>query len=177
MSVLVCRRLRMEIDLAERVLDEPELPDGYRWQAWSPELLDRHAAAKFRGFSEEPDARVFQSLREARECRQLMEYIVTSMHFLPRTTWLLVAPDRSDCGTIQGLETIGEWGAIQNVGVVSEHRGRGLGRALVRKALIGFQSSSIRRVSLEVTTVNARAIGLYESLGFVRTKTLFRDVS
>ena len=88
-----------------------------------------------------------------------------------------MAPDGSDCGTIQGLSTVGEWGAIQNVGVVGEHRGRGLGRALVRKALIGFQSSCIRRISLEVTTVNSRAIGLYESLGFVRTKTLFRDVS
>ena len=68
------------------------------------------------------------------------------------------------------------WGALQNVGIVAEHRRQGLGRALMLKAMRGFQQLGITRVSLEVTADNQGAVQLYESLGFRLTKTLFREV-
>ena len=178
---LFCRRLRLEIDLSRCGIGEPILPAGYRWVEWSPELLDRHAAVKFRCFETEQDGQVFPALRTAGGCRQLMEYIAGHTQFVPNATWLLVREEAAqtgvvDCGTIQGLAPIPDSGAIQNVGIVPEHRGLGLGRALVQAALCGFRASGLTHISLEVTAANVPAVRLYQSLGFVVTKTLYRSV-
>ena len=169
----------MEIELSQRSLDEPLLPHGYHWQAWSPELIERHAAVKVHCFAHEQDGRVFRSLREQSGCRNLMEYISRHEQFIPESTWLLVNTadgHREDCGTVQGLAPTPDIGAIQNVGILPEHRRQGLGRALMLKALRGFQQMGITRVSLEVTADNQGAVQLYESLGFRLMKTLFREV-
>ena len=181
MSVLFCRRLRLEIDLSQRPFHEPPLPDGYHWLNWSPELLERHAAVKFRCFQQEQDSRIFRSLRELSGCRHLMEYISGHEQFVPSATWLLVARaaegvEPIDCGTVQGIAAALDFGAIQNVGILAEHRGQGLGRALLLKSLRGLQESGINHVSLEVTAANDAALRLYVSLGFRPTKTLFREV-
>ena len=178
---LFCRRLRLEIDLSRCGIGEPILPAGYRWVEWSPELLDRHAAVKFRCFETEQDGQVFPSLRTADGCRRLMEYIAGHAQLVPNATWLLVCEDAAqvggvDCGTIQGLAPIPDSGAIQNVGIVPEHRGLGLGRALVQAALCGFRASGLTHISLEVTAANLPAVRLYQSLGFLVTKTLYRSV-
>jgi GNAT superfamily N-acetyltransferase len=171
----------LEIDLSRCGIAEPTLPAGYRWLAWSPELLDRHAAVKFRCFETEQDGQVFPSLRTADGCRRLMDYIATHPQFVPNATWLLVREESTpagvvDCGTIQGLAPIPDSGAIQNVGIVPEHRGLGLGRALVQAALRGFHANGMTHVSLEVTAANLPAVQLYQSLGFRVTKTLYRSV-
>jgi ribosomal protein S18 acetylase RimI-like enzyme len=81
-----------------------------------------------------------------------------------------------DCATIQGLAQAGSLGAIQNVGVTPAHRGRGLGRALVLKALEGFRQAEMNRVYLEVTAQNSAAIELYLSVGFRITRTVYKAV-
>lgn len=181
MSALFCRRLRMQVDLRKYPAIEPQLPDGYRWTVWSPELLDRHANVKFRCFAEDQDGRVFQSLREEYGCRQLMEFISQHEQFMPTATWLLTIDDlnsgeSTDCGTVQGLAPTPILGAVQNLGVLPEHRGQGLGRAIMQKGLLGFQNAGLQFVTLEVTDGNHTAIALYESLGFELQKTLFRRV-
>ena len=72
----------------------------------------------------------------------------------------------SDVGTIQGTLRNGAVGAIQNIGVVPEHRGQGLGRALLVQALHGFAENGMAIASLEVTAENEVAVRLYEDLGF-----------
>ena len=77
-------------------------------------------------------------------------------------------------GTIQGLRVGPVLGAIQNIGVVPDWRGRGLGKELIRRALGGFLDTGCRTVSLEVTTHNLSAIGLYQSVGFEIAETVFK---
>src|SRR5438876_101155 len=79
-------------------------------------------------------------------------------------------------GTIQGVVQTGQWGAVQNVGVAPEHRGRGLGRALVLKSLSGFRTAGVPRVYLEVTARNTAAVQLYRSLGFRLARTTYKAV-
>ena len=52
--------------------------------------------------------------------------------FLPGATWL-IACAQGYVGTVQGVMDQGPIGAIQNVGVLPDFRGMGLGRALVRR--------------------------------------------
>lgn len=68
---------------------------------------------------------------------------------------------------------VGEFG----VSVRRSHWGTGTGRALV-EALIAWAVAGnvIRKIDLRVRTDNARAIALYEQLGFVREGTRTRDI-
>ena len=101
--------------------------------------------------------------------------------FLPEATWLIGRrPEGSGqveyCGTIQGITDHKAIGAVQNLGVPPEHRGRGLGRALLLKSLDGFIRSRIKRVCLEVTAQNRAAIKLYRNVGFRKARTVYKAV-
>lgn len=79
------------------------------------------------------------------------------------------------CGTIQGIEDRGA-GAIQNLGIVPSHRGRGLGEFLMHLSLAGFRRLGLRKAALEVTASNEGAMRLYRRLGFVKARTLYKAV-
>lgn len=180
MSTTYYKRLRMELPLAGTLLPPAVLPAGFGWVGWSPAVLPRHAATKFESFRAELDSQIFPCLGEMRGCLDLMSEIAQRATFVPGATWLIshLPEGRAveDCATIQGLVQPGRWGAIQNVGVVPEYRGRGLGRALVLQCLAGFQAAGVPRVYLEVTACNLPAVQLYRSIGFCLARTTYRAV-
>jgi ribosomal protein S18 acetylase RimI-like enzyme len=59
---------------------------------------------------------------------------------------------------------------VTTVAVAGPARGRGYGRWLMNKALEVARERGIHQVDLGVEADNAPAIGLYESLGFTRTR-------
>jgi len=180
MAIAHFKRFRMEIDL-RRSMPRAELPAGYVWSGWHSSLCEQHAVAKYHSFNGELDTELFPCLGVLSGCRDLMQEIARHPSFLPQATWLIrfVANEFTGpipVGTVQGLQSTRYSGAIQNIGVCRLHRGAGLGRALLLKSLAGFQAAGIQRVSLEVTAENARAIHLYQSLGFKTVKTSYRNV-
>jgi hypothetical protein len=175
------RRFRMEIDFEMVRLPEPRLPEGFRFSPWQASQVDRHAVVKYQSFQAEIDSQVFRCLGEIAGCQRLMYEITGQKSFLDAATWLLVhePADRGtsvDCGTIQGLIQGRQTGAIQNIGIIPEYRGFGLGRALLIKSLAGFRGAGLRRVYLEVTAENSTAVNLYRSLGFKLTRTMYKAV-
>lgn len=52
------------------------------------------------------------------------------------------------------------------MGVLASHRGSGLGRRLLNTAIAKAESKGVTRIELEVRADNARAIALYDALGF-----------
>ena len=173
------KRYRMELDLTNTSVPPDVLPEGYHWGEWDEEDVERHALVKHRSFRDEVDAEVFSSLGEYYGCLRLMREISQQDGFLGPATWLIVYRGDDglpcDCGTIQGLSQSESVGSIQNVGVVPEHRGQGLGRALILKSLAGFTLARHKRVVLEVTAANRPAVELYRSLGFQVVKTMYRS--
>lgn len=179
MSVSYYKRYRMDVDLRGWRPVPPCAPIGYRLLPWRPELLFDHSEVKYQSFRNEIDADVFNCLGELDGCHRLMEEISLKEGFLPEATWLAVyhggeLPE--PCGTIQGIRAGHKYGAIQNIGIVPRHRGRGVGSALISAALGGFQQAGVSRVYLEVTAQNDGAVRLYKRLGFRRAKTLFKAV-
>jgi ribosomal protein S18 acetylase RimI-like enzyme len=172
MAITYFKRFRMEIDLGAW-LREPSLPAGYRWISWDESLIGAHADAQFRSFTTELDSQVFPCLGDRCGCLRLLREIRRKPGFLPDATWL-IARDFELCGTIQGVIDPGLVGSIQNVGVTPEHRGLGLGRALVLKSILGFYYRGIFKASLEVTAENSGAINLYRAVGFRKAKTLYK---
>lgn len=59
-------------------------------------------------------------------------------------------------------------GGRLGMGILPEFRARGLGRRLMTNAIDRAWKAGIERIELEVFGSNARAMALYESLGFVR---------
>lgn len=58
-------------------------------------------------------------------------------------------------------------GGVLGLGILPEHRRRGIGTALIEAALARAKAGGLTRVELVVRKRNARAIALYERLGFV----------
>lgn len=181
MGMTYFRRFRMELDLRDR---RPSLEDidwadtGYSWVPFQEELIREHAQAKFQSFRSEMDADVFPCLGRRDGCLRLMREITARASFVPAATWLVRYQERPGgraipVGTVQGLELDG-WGAIQNLGVTPEHRGRGLGSALLMRAAAGFRAAGLDRMHLEVTTANTSAVRLYQRLGFRRKHVVYK---
>jgi len=178
MGIVYFRRFRMEIDLTQPLFPQPITPPEYRLTPWDDRLLDVHAETKYRCFRWEMDANVFPSLSTSEGCRRLMTEITRRSGFIPESTWLLDywppnARRPEHCGTIQGVAD-DKIGAIQNVGITPQHRGKGLGTVLLWHSLAGFQAAGVNSVFLEVTAQNSGACRLYERIGFRRTKVVYK---
>jgi mycothiol synthase len=74
-------------------------------------------------------------------------------------------PTRDPAGVVQAR------GEIWTIGVRPDLQGRGLGRQLLRAGVTHLRAVGVETVSLAVNGRNPRALGLYESEGFVRTAT------
>jgi len=167
------KRYKMEADLGG--LPPAEVPPDYLWLPWQAALLDAHADVLWQSFCNELDAEIFPSFGDRGGCASLLAEISRKSGFLPEATWLLVDPSNSPCASVQGVQDRG-LGAIQNLGVLPSHRGRGLGRAVLLQALHGFWRAGLGRALLEVTAGNDAAVRLYRDLGFRNRKTIYKAV-
>ena len=180
------KRYRMELDLYRWQGPVQSLPPGYQLIPWEPWLLEEHAEAKYASFHDGIDAQVFPCLGTYESCRQLMKEIQGKKGFLPEATWLAQYTRNVNrtpffgtiqaCGTIQAIVMQPDRGGIQNIGVIPDHRGIGLGTALITASLRSFQRLELRQARLEVTAVNGRAVHLYRRLGFRTVRTLYKTV-
>lgn len=159
-------------------LRHPELPDpprGVELIPWNSELMEAHAEVNWLSFRHSIDAAVFPNLGNFAGCIYLMEEIASHPGFLPEATWLARGPYGA-CGCIQGIGTPRDSGMIQNLAVVPESQGRGIGKALLTAALMGFQRAGLKTAQLEVSTRNKHALKLYHRAGFQIRKTYYREV-
>lgn len=185
MGLTYIKRFRMEVDLAERDLSTPPMPPGYSLIPWDPILLRSHAETKFESFRFEMDVHVFPCLGDRNGCYNLMTDITRKESFVPTATWLAAyRPENGDgrlgavefCGTIQGLRDPRGVGSIQNIGVTPAHRGKNIGSAMIVQSLAGFRQAGLNRVYLEVTAQNDAAVRLYQRLGFVKTRIVYKAI-
>jgi ribosomal-protein-alanine N-acetyltransferase len=63
-------------------------------------------------------------------------------------------------------------GHIVSIAVMPQHRGKGIGQALVTKAMDGMRLYNAKQCFLEVRVTNTTAISLYKKLGFKITRTI-----
>lgn len=199
MTVTYFKRYRMQVDLRQTIREIPgqrpdhsglpltneanspvKLSGDYSLHPWNNRLIGAHANAKYLSFRDEIDSNVFPCLGDADGCLRLMKEISCRQGFIPAATWLATKTDPQtgeieNCGTVQGLRDQIEVASIQNVGIVPEHRGHGLGSKLLEHSLAGFHSQGIKFVTLEVTSHNVGAIRLYRRLGFKIMRTVYKS--
>jgi GNAT superfamily N-acetyltransferase len=82
-----------------------------------------------------------------------------------RALWWLALVDGEPAAALLGKHWPGT-GFVNTLGTLAPHRGRGLGRALLRTAFVEFHRRGLRRAALGVDASNPTgAVGLYESVG------------
>uniref|UniRef100_A0A7E4V4C9 N-alpha-acetyltransferase 30 n=1 Tax=Panagrellus redivivus TaxID=6233 RepID=A0A7E4V4C9_PANRE len=74
------------------------------------------------------------------------------------------------------LDTEPKWrrGYIAMLAVEESYRRRGIGRQLVHKAIEAMREIGCDEVMLETEVTNTKALALYEGLGFIRERRLYR---
>jgi ribosomal protein S18 acetylase RimI-like enzyme len=158
-------------------LPTPHVHGPYQWVAWQDTDIDRHASVKYLSFQGTLDAKVFGNLGSLTGCRLLMRAIRDCDEFCPAGTWLITESDTGTAiATIQATLDESGIGRIQNVGVVPERRGLGLGVALLAQCLHGLRAVGARQVTLEVTSGNPDAMRLYHRAGFRPYNTYYREL-
>lgn len=70
------------------------------------------------------------------------------------------------------LQLTNELGGIYGLGVLPEHRGKGLGRAILLGAIEKLNTASATEIMLQVAAGNAAALNLYKSCGFRETSVM-----
>jgi ribosomal-protein-alanine N-acetyltransferase len=71
-----------------------------------------------------------------------------------------------------GLGGLVKKGHVVSVAVMQEFRRKGIGEALMNKAMENMKSYNARQCFLEVRVTNAAATEMYKKLGFETTKTI-----
>lgn len=167
------KRYLMERSLVPRPERVP-VPAGFRLVPWADHLLELHADVLFHSFADDLDGKVFPNLADRGGCRTLMRAVRGLRGFCPSACWLMAGPG-GYVGAIQGV-IVGGWGAVQNLGVCAEARGRGVGAALLARGMTGFANAGATGVNLEVTAANAPAVRLYKRFGFRPTRVRYKQV-
>ncbi len=154
----------------------PEVTDRPGLRAIVPEdlpaLAELHRDAYHGSFDRFLFSEIDDELESARqEIRDLWEGRWGS--YAPEGSWTLEEGGRL-LGAVLSVRT--EAGAlVADVAVGPGHRRRGVGRAVLLRALHGLRSAHAGPIYLNVTEGNAPAFRLYERLGFARSRGPSRD--
>jgi mycothiol synthase len=140
-----------------------KIPDGYTLDhlvAEDKPGLTNFAAGLNASFSEEP-GHIDSSADDIAAWFGASDYLEGGICLLKR--------DEEAIGTICVMRDNEDSQAadISALGVLAEHRGQGLGRALLRYAVAFAAGNGLHRVGLSVSAVNEAALSLYKSEGFV----------
>jgi len=103
-------------------------------------------------------------------------WVTSIAPFVGRFAVVVVASDASEAlgfvaGRVRSLPPYfgtGQVGAIGEVYVRERHRGGGLGRRLVERAVAWYRENGISRVELQVVVGNPDAVRFYERLGWTQ---------
>jgi ribosomal protein S18 acetylase RimI-like enzyme len=169
------RRNFMEIDLAAAV----HLPVGKSVSPilidhWTERRQDDAAALIASSYQGHIDSQINDQYRSPAGARRFLQNIIQypgcGSFFQPAS---YVAVDTSSgklCGMCLSSLVQSDVGHITQVCVTHAVRGTGVGHALIRSALESLAIHGCRKASLTVTAANTEAIGLYDRMGFRKTR-------
>ena len=82
------------------------------------------------------------------------------------STVFFIAKESGEAVGYAGMYTVLDEGYVTNIGVLPNHRKKGIGKALTQRLIDYSISQKLSFLSLEVRVSNSVAIGLYTTLGF-----------
>jgi len=164
---------RMVMSLKLISLPEPVPSPGYELVPWDDRYLESVVQLIFEANRDGPDRLIYPELRTAEGTGHMVQGIrAGAVGPFDEEASSLTLRDGSPCGTILFTRPAPDQGFVAEMAVAEEHRGKGLGKALLARALAIAQKQGIGTVKLGVTEENRPAVGLYRKLGFTPEQRL-----
>lgn len=150
----------MQRNLSEPLLDFP-MPQGITTRAWSTDLIPAFYAMYHVSFAERPG---FPGWTQA----EWLDWIAGGDDFRPDLSWLAFEDDRPVAFLVSDVDPIHEparAGWITQLGSHPAMRNRGLGAALLVKAMNAYRADGMEYLALMVNDNNPKAQALYRKVG------------
>lgn len=167
-SFATLTRRRLYMKGAARASD-PSRVDGVSFRSFGAGDLSAVAAVSASAFADSPDVEFAASYRSVAGCLSRL-FAATEGH-----SW---GPLEKDCSPV-ALDRSGKMlgfalvtrmsahvGHLIETAVLPQEQGRGLGRALLKRAVACSYRHHLREITLCVTEANVQALGLYRNEGF-----------
>lgn len=157
----------MELDLTAR--EWPDLTCSVTIAPWSADHLLAAAAAACRSYRNRIDAVICDDYKTEASCEIYLRSLVENPGcgvFLPGSSFVGLDSRGTPCGFILTSRLSATAAMIPQISIHPAHQGRGLGSALMHRALCGLRSAGFHRARLTVTHQNRRAYEWYLRLGF-----------
>lgn len=167
-------RLFMTLPLANSNLDMTALPPGTELRRWSEQDYQASAGIITAAYRYHVDSEINDQYRTLSGSLRFLNNIVRFPGcgtFDPESSF--VAVDRrsqSLVGVILCSRVRYDTGHVTQICVLPEHRGHGLGKALLATTARNLTQRKFTGLSLTVTEANTPAVDLYERLGFTRRR-------
>jgi ribosomal protein S18 acetylase RimI-like enzyme len=161
-------RYFLELDL-QAPLRQKESASIDRIIPWDASYLQGAAQAAWKSYQEEPDALICEDYCSIAGCENYLRSLVENPGcgtFQPDASFIGLDSRGIPCGFIICSRTSAFAGMIPQIAILPSHQGRGLGNALMYRALSRLKAMGMRTVSLTVTKKNRRAFEWYQRIGF-----------
>jgi ribosomal protein S18 acetylase RimI-like enzyme len=170
----------MLLPLDQAKLCTRQISPGLRIEPWSDRLFDSAARLIQLAYANHVDGQINdQYCSESGSLRFLRNIVLLPGcgQFLPEASFL-VRPATGDRPIAMILtSTVAEGvGHTTQICVMPGYQGSGIGRQLMEHSIQALHKRGYKSLSLTVTTVNKRAVELYEHLGFKLVKTFAAGV-
>lgn len=170
----------MYLPLAEAKLSEKPLSEGMRIEPWTDRALDSAARLIQLAYADHVDGEINDQYRTEAGGMKFLRNIVLLPgcgQFLPEASFL-VKPATGDrlVAMILNSTVADRIGHTTQICVMPGYQGHGLGRHLMEASILALRRRNYEAISLTVTSVNEKAVELYEHLGFRTIKTFAAGV-
>jgi ribosomal protein S18 acetylase RimI-like enzyme len=170
----------MMLRLAEANLTAKPLSEGLRIEPWTDRAFEPAARLIQLAYANHVDGRINdQYCSEAGSLRFLRNIVLLPGcgQFLPEASFLVrPATDDALIAMILTSTVANKVGHTTQVCVMPGHHGKGIGRQLMEHSIQTLRRQNYESLSLTVTSVNQRAVELYQHIGFRTVKTFAAGV-
>jgi len=170
----------MLMPLGEAKLSGKPISNGLRMEQWSDRSLEAAARLIQLAYADHVDAEINDQYRSESGGMKFLRNIVLLPgcgQFLREASYL-VRPAMSDrlAGMVLTSTVASRVGHTTQVCVMPGYQGHGIGRMMMERSIEVLRRQGYESLSLTVTSANAKAIELYEHLGFRTIKTFAAGV-
>jgi ribosomal protein S18 acetylase RimI-like enzyme len=165
----------MLLPLGEARLNKQPVSAGLRIEPWTDRAFDSAARLIQLAYAAHVDSEINDQYRSEAGSLKFLRNIVLLPgcgQFVPEASFL-VRPANGDPPIAMILTSTVDAGVghTTQLCVMPGYQGHGIGRQLMERSIEALQRRNYESLSLTVTSVNTRAVGLYERLGFRTIKT------
>jgi len=136
---------------------------------WEPAHLAGAARAAWLGYRNQVDARVCEDYCSEAGCEGYLRSLVDTPGcgtFLPAASYVALDSQGTICGFVVVSKVSRTGAMIPQISILPSHQGRGLGKALMDRAIAALAAQGWKTVGLTVTVENRRALEWYQREGF-----------